>query len=121
MKRSWGEAKFKSIQKIQNLIDGSATATTAASESIVVETVEPIAKKAKLSKHSTMLATANESKEILKDVKIDKDAKTRQQSKQIDLITSRPPKLSKHSTMNATVKVYFILDLIEVIDYKFIN
>lgn len=70
------------------------------------ETVsEPAAKKTKLSKHTTMVATANESKEILKDVKIDEDAKTRRQSKQINQLTSKPARLAKHSTMNATVKV----------------
>ena len=69
------------------------------------EIILPVAKKAKLSKHSTMIATANESKEILKDVKIDQDAKTRMQSNQINSLIKPKTKLSKHSTMNATLKV----------------
>jgi hypothetical protein len=69
------------------------------------EIVSPVTKKVKLSKHSTMIATANESKEILKDVKIDQDAKTRMQSNQINSLIKPKTKLSKHSTMNATLKV----------------
>jgi len=70
------------------------------------EPIQPAAKKAKLSKHSTMIATANESKEILKEANIDEDAKTRHQSKQIkSLIKPKQAKLSKHSTMINTLKV----------------
>ncbi len=52
-----------------------------------------------------LIWNSKESKEILKDSKIDDDAKTRNQAKQIEKITQKKPKLSKNTTMLATAKV----------------
>ncbi len=109
LKRSWGEEKFNHIVKMNNLIDkeeGAKPSVNSPNTSdSTEEIVSPVTKKVKLSKHSTMIATANESKEILKNVKIDQDAKTRMQSNQINSLIKPKTKLSKHSTMNATLKV----------------
>lgn len=44
-----------------------------------------------------------ESETLLNDTKIDEDAKTRNQSKEIEKLTK--PKLKKNTTMTATAKV----------------
>ena len=64
--------------------------------------------KPKLAKYSTMKETMKASATLLQGTNIDSDAKTRDQSKKIQELTTLPiskPKLAKHGTMLATAKV----------------
>ena len=70
---------------------------------------EPAKKKARLSKHTTMIATSKESETLLKNTKIDSDAKTRNQAKEINkLIEPKKPRLAKNRTIAETAKVKFL-------------
>ncbi len=63
--------------------------------------------------------TTKESEAILKSANIDEDAKTRNQSKTINNITTVPAKLKKHSTMTATTQVAKRLQLEENLSFQF--
>lgn len=108
LERSWGLAKLNTIKNLSGIASSSQPETpivAAAENSDQAVESEPKTKRAKLSKHSTMLATAKESQTLLKNTNIDVDAKTRGQAQEIsNLIRKTPPRLSKNATMLATAK-----------------